>query len=124
MAKALRRSIALLVLAAFVSAQGAVWSVISHVSGDDAACAAIDGVQFIAIGHPDAVQVKEGAPATAVEHCAICHLQRAVHSARLAKVASGFVTPVLFSAPVESSPAIALVVIPGFSPRGPPVVLA
>jgi hypothetical protein len=115
-------------LAGFLSGQGAVWVATHHAAFDDAACAAIDGQQFVA-PHVEAAadaagRFEESTPQTPVEHCAICHMQRVVGNARLARVIATHAAPRVVSAPVEAALATSIVVVPGFAPRGPPTHLA
>ena len=123
--RALRRIVASLILAGFVAAQGAVWVAARHASlEDDAACAAIDGPEFIGPHHQAGLQFEETNAPSPIEHCAICHMQRAVTSARLARVIATHTAPHRVSAPVETTAALSLVVVRGSSPRGPPSLLA
>lgn len=123
--KTVRRAIAFLILAGFMSAQGAVWVAAHHAAlEDDSACAGIDGPQFVGPHHQDGPQFEETNPPSPIEHCAICHMQRVVGSARLARVTATYTAPHLVAAPVESTLAPVLVTVRGTSPRGPPSSLA
>lgn len=123
--RALRRSIAFLILAGFLAGQGAVWVDALHASlEDDAACAAIESPAFVGPHHQAGLQFEETYPPNPIEHCAICHMQRAVSNARLARLVAIFTAPHRVSAPVDIALAQSLVVLPGISPRGPPSLLA
>lgn len=122
--RALRRNIAWVLLAGFVSAQGAVWVAAHHATlEDDAACAAIDGLEFFGPHHQAGPQIEETNLPSPIEHCTICHLQRHVRGALLARVAG--VTPPTdhVSVAVEQTVQIALVVLPARPSRGPPSLL-
>lgn len=122
---ALRRSIAFLILAGFLSAQGAVWVAAHHATlEDDSACADIGGPQFVGPHHQYGLQFEETNPPSPIEHCAICHMQRVVGSARLARITTTYTAPHLVAAPVDSRLALVLVIVRGTSPRGPPSRLA
>lgn len=117
-----RRCVAWLVLAGFLSAQGAVWVAAHHAAlEDDAACAAIDGPQIIGTGHEAAAAkfAETNAP-NPIEHCAYCHLQRAVSSARLTRVTVAHAAPQRVAVPVEAVFDLTLIVLPGLPSRGPP----
>ena len=119
--RALRRSITCLVLAGFVSAQPAVWVAAHHAAlEDDAACAAIDGPELIGPHHENGSQFEGTNPPSPIEHCALCHMQRAVGAARLARVITTHVSAHPVTATVELTIALSLVVVRGTSPRGPP----
>lgn len=121
--RALRRSITCLVLAGFVAAQAAVWVAAHHAAlEDDAACAAIDGPDIIGPHHQAGAQFEETNPPSPIEHCALCHMQRAVSSARLARVITAQPAAHLVTAPVELALTLSFVVARGTSPRGPPSV--
>lgn len=123
--RSVRRSITWLVLAGFLSAQAAVWVAVHHASlEDDAACAGIDGPSLAGLDEESAFQFKETNAPSPVEHCAICHLQRAVSNARLARVVATYTAPHRISAPVEAALAAPVVVVRGSSPRGPPALIA
>lgn len=123
--RALRQSVAWLTLAGFLSGQAAVWVAAHHAAlEDDAECAAIAGPQFVGPHHQYGPQFEETNPPSPIEHCALCHLQRAVHSARFGRVVATFTAPHRVAAPIEQSLQVSCVVIPGFSPRGPPVFVS
>lgn len=122
---ALRRSIAFLILAGFLSAQGAVWVAAHHAAlEDDSACAAIDGPQFVGLHHQDGPQFEDTNAPNPIEHCAICHMQRVVGNARLGRVIAVHSAPHVVGTPAEQTLAVSLVVLRGSSPRGPPSLLA
>lgn len=114
-----------MILAGFLSAQGAVWVAAHHAAlEDDSACAGIGGPQFVGPHHQDGLQFEDTNPPSPIEHCAICHIQRVVGSARLARIATTSTAPHLVAAPTESTLALVLVIVRGTSPRGPPARLA
>lgn len=122
---ALRRGIAWLILAGFLSGQAAVWVAAHHAAlEDDAVCAGIDGPQFVGPHHQDGSQFEETNPPSPIEHCAICHMQRVVNSARLGRVAATFTAPHLVAVAVEGTLHYSFVAAPGFAPRGPPARIA
>jgi hypothetical protein len=124
--QAFRRGIAWLVLVGFLSAQGAVWVAARHaVLEDDAACAALDGPKVIGIHHgTSASKFADANTPNPIEHCAYCHLQRAVSSARLARVVAATIASERVAAPREPVLALILIVLPGLPSRGPPVSIA
>lgn len=123
--RALRRSIAWLILAGFLSAQGAVWVAAVHASfEDDAACAALDGHGLIGPHHQAGLQFEETNLPNPIEHCALCHMERAVGGARLARVAAAGLLERLTLRPVESVIAASLVETRATALRGPPVRLS
>ena len=123
--QALRRTIAFLILAGFIAGQGAVWVAAHHAMlEDDAACAAIDGPTLVGPHHQSGIQFEETNPPGPIEHCAICHMQRVVGNARLARLEATHTAPHRVTAPVDAALAQSLVVLPGISPRGPPARLA
>jgi len=123
--RVLRRVVAALILAGFVSAQGAVWVAAHHAAlEDDSACAAIDGPQFVGPHHQGGPQFEDTDLPSPIEHCAICHMQRAVSGARLARVIATYTDPHVIPAPAELAPVLSLVVVRGSSPRGPPSFFA
>ena len=123
--RALRRNIAFLILAGFIAGQGAVWVAAHHAMlEDDAACAGVDGPVLIGPHHQAGIQFEETNPPSPIEHCAICHMQRVVSNARLARLEATHTAPQRVTAPVDPALAQSLVVIPSISPRGPPALLA
>lgn len=117
----LRRTIAFLVLAGFIAGQGAAWVAAYHAGlQDDAACALADGPQIVGPHHQAGLQFEETNLPNPIEHCALCHLQRAVSNARLSRLVATFTAPHQVSAPVETALAVTLVALPGIAPRGPP----
>jgi hypothetical protein len=117
----LRRHIAWIALAGFVSGQAGVWVSAHHSAlGDDSACAAIDGPDLIGPHHEVGRQIEDAVPPAPSDHCPICHLQRAVSGARLALVSTATTAPRVMAATVERTTALALVVHPGLPSRGPP----
>jgi len=122
--KALRRSIAFLILAGFISVQGAVWVAAHHAAlEDDSACAGLDGPALIGPHHQFGPLFEETNLPSPIEHCAICHMQRAVSGAHLARIIATYAPPHLMAPPAESVLALCFVVIRGSSPRGPPPVI-
>ncbi len=121
----LRRSIAWALLASLLSVQGVVWAAAAHhaAQGDDAACAIADGPQFIGPHHQAGEQVEATDPPRPIEHCAICHQQRAVNSARFGRVAVVSAPAEQISSPIDAALAISLFVLPTTVPRGPPSTL-
>lgn len=125
MVRALRRGVAWLVLAGFVSAQAAVWVAAKHDAlEDDAACALTDGQPFVGPHHQAGLQFEEPNLPNPIEHCAICHLQRAVSNARLVRVSAITSPPKLLTAPVDVDRFVALVARPAYPSRGPPPSLS
>ena len=123
--KALRRSIAFLVLAGFVSLQGAVWVAAHHAAlEDDSACAGVDGPALIGPHHQSGSLFEETNPPSPLEHCAFCHMQRVVGGARLTRVVAIHTPPHVMTPPAESVLARYFVVVRGASPRGPPSLIA
>ena len=128
--QAFKRSIAWLVLVGFFSAQGAVWVAAHHAAleeEDDAACAGINGPNVIGLARRAPIALAHLAEANApnpIEHCAFCHLQRAVSSARLARIAVATIAPQGVVAPIEATLALPLIVLPGLPSRGPPTSIA
>jgi hypothetical protein len=115
------------VLAGFLSAQAAVWVAAHHASlelEDDAACAALDGSALIGPHHQDGLQFEDTNPPCPIDHCALCHLQRAFGSARLARVVATDTAAHVVCAPVEPALAVSLFVARATSPRGPPSFVA
>ncbi len=123
--RTLRRSIAWTILASLISAQGLVWAAAAHHASqdDDAACAGIDGPHFTGPHHQYGPQIEATDPPRPIEHCAICHQQRAVSSARLGRTIALAAPSYRVKAPVDSDSALSLVVIPRIAPRGPPSIL-
>ncbi len=109
----LRRHIAWIALAGFISGQAGVW-VSAHHPGlsDDSACAGIDGPDLIGSHHETGRQVEAATPAVPADHCPICHLQRAVSGARLALVTAATTAPRVMAVAVERTAALTLVVHP------------
>ena len=122
--RTLRRNIAWVLLAGFVSAQGTVWVAAHHATlEDDAACAAMDGLEFVGPHHQAGLQIEETNPPSPIEHCAICHLQRHVRGALLSRV-TGVTPPAdLVRIVVEQTVQLAPVVLPALPSRGPPSLL-
>jgi hypothetical protein len=119
--RALRRSITCLVLAGFVSAQAAVWVAAHHAAlEDDAACAAIDGPDILAPHHQDGVQFEGTNPPSPIEHCALCHMQRAVRHAWLARTITAQTVAHSLFVSRDLTVILSLVAVRGISPRGPP----
>lgn len=119
--RSVRRSITWLVLAGFMAAQGAVWVAAHHaVLEDDSACAGIDGPPLIGPHHQNDPQFEDTNPPSPVEHCALCHMQRAFSSARLARVIATHTAAHVVVAPAELTLLLSLVVIHSAAPRGPP----
>lgn len=120
-----RRAIAWLVLAGFLSAQGAVWVAAVHADmEDDAACASLDGPAIVGPHHQAGLQFEETNLPNPIEHCALCHMERAVGGARFGRVAAVSARPRLVGIASDSAPALAVVVIRATAPRGPPALLA
>lgn len=121
-----RRCMAWLVLVGFLSAQAAVWVAAHHAAlEDDAACAAIDGPQVVGLrGSTAPAKLAESNTPNPIEHCAYCHLQRAVSSARLARITVASIAPHRVVAPSETVLALTLIVLPGLPSRGPPTSIA
>ena len=119
--RALRRGIAWLILAGFLSAQGAVWVAAVHAGlEDDAACAALDGPVLVGPHHQAGRQFEETNLPNPIEHCALCHMERAVGGARLARaVVSGPIERPARNS-VEQVVAASLVDAPVTALRGPP----
>lgn len=114
---AFRRSLAWLLLAGFLATQTAAWFEAQHVLAlDDAACEGVVANEH----HASGPQFENVLPSPDVEHCAICHLQRALGHAQFGAVAVAFTAPVSpaplgdHAAPVRSGAPH------GVSPRGPP----
>ena len=116
----LRRIVAWMALAGFLSGQAAVW-VATHdaVPDDDSACADLDGPSLIG-HHAAGQQVEAATPPGPTDHCALCHLQRVVSGARLSRVAAATTAPHVMIAPVEQTVSFAFVVHSGLPSRGPP----
>ena len=119
--RSLRRNIGWLVLAGFVSAQGAVWVAAHHATlEDDAACEGIGGPRLVGPHHQAGVQFEETNLPNPIEHCALCHLHRGVRVAMLARLTGFTPTSYRVSAPVEPIRVPALVVRSSVPSRGPP----
>jgi hypothetical protein len=123
--RVLRHSIAWIVLASLFSAQGVVWAAAAHHSaqGVDAACASIDGPQFIGTRHQPGAQFETTDPPPPIEHCAICHQQRAMRSAHPGRPVAVAAASYRVAAPIDPALTLSLVVVPRIAPRGPPSLL-
>jgi hypothetical protein len=120
----LRRTIAWIALAGFVLGQAGAWAAVHDSVPDDTACAGIDGPDIIGAHQESGRQFEAATPPAATDHCAICHLQRAVSGARLSMVASTAIAVQVMSRPVERTTACALIVLAGLPTRGPPSLFA
>ncbi len=119
--RALRRSIVWLILAGFLSAQGAVWVAAVHAGAeDDAACAGIDGPVFVGPHHQGGPVFEETNNPNPIEHCALCHMERAVHGARFGKIENLIVGRQVVAGPAESLQIVSAPAHRAVSPRGPP----
>ena len=117
-----RRAITWLILTGLLSVQGAVWVAAVHASAeDDAACASLDGPQVV-VGphHQDGAQFEETNAPNPIEHCALCHMERAAHGARFTRIETLHLAAHVVAGPVDVAVRPALVVVRTTAPRGPP----
>jgi hypothetical protein len=114
---AFRRSVSWLLLAGFLATQTAAWFEAQHVLAlDDAAC---EGM--VAGDHQKGGPLIENDLASPdVEHCLICHLQRAMGHAQFGVIPVAFSAPVAPAEPADQASPLPSGVPHGVSPRGPP----
>lgn len=113
----LRRLAAWLVLASLFAMHGGALLEARHADSDDSACL---GYSAAGAHHADGPQFENPLPSPPLEHCAVCHLQRAFSNARPGHVAAEVVPHVFPVYGSEPAPRLVSGSTHGVSPRGPP----
>ena len=116
----LRRLAAWLVLSSLFALQGGALLEARHPDSDDAACV---GVSATGAHHADGAQFESPLPSPPLEHCAVCHLQRAFRTARPGNIAAEVIPHVFPVYRTEPAPRLVSGTTHGVSPRGPPARL-
>jgi hypothetical protein len=115
----LRRIAAWLVLGSLFALQGGALLEARHPDSDDTACT---GVSATGAHHAGGTQFEIPLPSRPLEHCAVCHLQRAFRTARPGSIAAEVIPHVFPVYRSEPAPGLVSATTHGVSPRGPPSV--
>ena len=113
----LRRLAAWLVLSSLFAMHGGALLEARHADSDDSACL---GYSRTGTDHADGPQFEIPRQAPPLEHCAVCHLQRAFSNARPGSIAAEVIAHVFPVYVSEPAPRLVSGTTHGVSPRGPP----